>query len=506
LGQSAGLVADWAAGGAAFAFPGAVAAFVAAAVPVDPTPTVTSVREATEPVLAASFLAVCAVLCYAAVTQVAQRRISPPLALGTGLGALAVTAAAFGAPGATLADAWVGGLLLVSAVLLVLAPSIDAGRRADRLLDGSDIAAAAVTAALVGTLARVAGLLGDGAELAAAAFLILVVAAGIRAMPADWRRGPVLGIALTGGVVALIAGWTALSGGLRVLATPGRLWEANLADWPVGGAGNGWQAPVALVLLAGAAAIALPRPWAYDVAGVCVGLATIGAPVALGLPWWSPIVVGGAVATVYGVTAVVAADPRAGLARATVAAAVAVHAVGASLVRPWTTAVALGVVALIGFVVATLARAVGTLSGPAEEAESWTLSPQTAQIGGLAAGGALFALAGSLAALAASLGWSAEVVVLANLGAASLGVAVVALVRRHVPQYLPYATIGIVAGAPPRPSCSAYSPNWSGRSPRRQPRCVSRSAAGRSCSAERCGGSPNRPGPAAGRSAPPSGR
>ncbi|AVT38901.1 zinc ribbon domain-containing protein [Plantactinospora sp. BB1] len=446
-GRWSGLVGDWAAGGAAFAFPGAVAAFVASAVPVDPTPTALSVREATEPVLAASFLAVCAVLCYAAVTQVAQRQISVPLALGTGLGALAVTAAAFGAPGATLPDTLVGGLLLVSAVLLVLAPSIDSGRRADRLLDGSDIAAAAVTAALVGTLARIAGILGDGAELAAAAFLILVVAAGIRAMPVEWRRGPVLGIALTGGIVALLAGWTALSGGLQVLATPGRLWAADLAQWHVSETGTGWQAPVALLLLAGAAAIALPRPWAYDVAAVCVGLATIGTPAAFGLPWWSPIVVGGAVATVYGVSSVVASDPRAGLARATVAGVVALHAVGASLVRPWTTAAALGIVALIGAVVAILARVVGTLSGPADEADTWSMPPQTAQIGGLAAGGALFALSGALASLAAALHRPAEVVVLATLAGASLGVAVTGLVRRQVPQYLPYATMGIVGGA-----------------------------------------------------------
>jgi len=445
LGRWAGLVGDWGAGGVAFAFPGAVAAFVAATVPTDPTPTPASAREATEPVLAASFLAVCAVLCYAAITQVSQRLISMPLAVGTGLGALAVTAAAFAAPGATLADAAVGTLLLVGAVLLVLAPAIDTGRRADRLLDGSDIAAAAATAALVGTLARIAGILADGAELAAAAFVILVVAAGIRAMPAEWRRGPVLGMACCGGVVALIAGYTAVPGGLQALATPGRLWAADLASWSV--EGSGWQAPLALVLLAGAAAIALPRPWAYDVAAACVGLATISAPAALGLPWWSPIVVGGAVATGYGVSAVVAADPRAGLARAAVAGVVALHAAGASLVRPWTTAAALGMIALIGFVVATLARVVGRLAGPADDSGPLTMPAQTAQVGGLAAGGGLLAFAGSLASLCAALGRPAETVVLATLAGASLGVAVVALVRRQVPQYLPYASVGIAGGA-----------------------------------------------------------
>ncbi|MFI6759091.1 SCO7613 C-terminal domain-containing membrane protein [Micromonospora sp. NPDC050417] len=479
LGESAHLVANWAAGGAAFALPGAVAAFVAATVPVDPTPTATSVRDATEPVLAASYLAVCATLLYAALAQVSQRHISLPLTLGTGFGALAVTAAAFGAPGATVADAWVGALLMVAAVLLFLAPSIDAGRRADRLLDGSDFAAAAATAGLVGALARIAGILAPGAELAVGAGLVLVVAVGVRALPEHWRRGPILGIALSGGVIALIAGYTALSGGLRVLATPGRIWAADLDAWPMGSTGgSAWQAPIALILLAAAAAAALPRPWKYDIAGVCVGLATIGTPAALGLPWWSPIVVGGAVATAYGMASAAAADPRAGLARATVAAVVALHAVGASLVRPWTTAAALGVIALVGLVVAVLARTIGNLtptpdtggrttSGdpgydepfdddleddldgePASRVEPIDdLPPHLGQIGGAAAGGALLALPGAFAALAAALGFTADIVLTSALAASSLGVALLALARRRVPRYLPYATVGVVGGA-----------------------------------------------------------
>ncbi|MFK3981042.1 SCO7613 C-terminal domain-containing membrane protein [Micromonospora sp. NPDC050397] len=480
LGESGHLVSAWAAGGAAFALPGAVAAFVAATVPVDPTPTALSVRNATEPVLAASYLAVCATLGYAALAQVSQRNISLPLTLGTGFGALAVTAAAFGAPGAAVPDAWVGALLMVAAVLLFLAPSIDAGRRADRLLDGSDFAAAAATAGLVGALARIAGILAPGAELAVAAGLVVVVAVGVRALPEHWRRGPVLGVVLSGGVIALIAGYTAISGGLRVLATPGRIWAADLDAWPMGSTGaSAWQAPIALVLLAAAAAAALPRPWKYDVAGVCVGLATIGTPAALGLPWWSPIVVGGAVATVYGMAAAAAADPRAGLARATVAAVVALHAVGASLVRPWTTAAALGVIALVGLVVALLARTIGHLApapevhrrhdnrldddpdyddpeyddpdydGPRLEAAEPVddIPPHLGQIGGAAAGGALLALPGAFAALAAALGFTAEVVLTSALAASSLGVALLTLARRWVPRYLPYATVGVVGGA-----------------------------------------------------------
>lgn len=78
-------------------------------------------------------------------------------------------------------------------------------------------------------------------------------------------------------------------------------------------------------------------------AGVGAVLATVAVPAAFDLPWWSPVLVGLTVATVFGMAAVASADPRAGLSRATVAGVVALHAAGAGLVRPWTTALALGV-------------------------------------------------------------------------------------------------------------------------------------------------------------------
>ncbi|SCG74161.1 hypothetical protein GA0070609_4954 [Micromonospora echinaurantiaca] len=436
----------WAAGGAVFALPGAVAAFVAATVPSGPTPTPASLREVTVPVLAAAFLAVCVTLGYAAIVQVSQRQIPVPLAVGTGLGALVVTAAAFGAPGATVADAWVGALLLVAAVLLFLAPSIDAGRRSDLTLDGSDLAAAAVTAALIATLVRVAAVLAPGGQLAVAAALVLVVAVAARAMPTEWRRGPVLGIALGGTLIGVLAGWMALRGGVGVLATPGPIWAGDLSGWPAAPTGGAtWQAPVALALLGVAAAILLPSPWRYDVSGVTAVLATIGAPAAFDLPWWSPVLVGGMVATVFGMAAVASVDPRAALSRATVAGVVALHAAGAGLVRPWTTALALGSIALIGVVVAALARSLAEPLVPDIDADG--MPPYLAQIGGAAAGAAVLALPGAVAALAAEFGRSPQVVLTAALAASSLGLAGVAAVRRQVPQYLPWTSAAAVGGA-----------------------------------------------------------
>ena len=347
----------------------------------------------TVPILAASFLAVCVTLGYAAVVQVSQRHIPAPLSVGTGLGALMVTAAAFGAPGATVADAWVGALLLVAAVLLFLAPSIDAGRRADLTLDGSDLAAAAVTTALIATLVRIGAVLAPGGQLAVAAALLLVVAVGARSMPEEWRRGPILGLTVGGALIGVLAGWSAVRGGVGVLATPGPIWKGDLSGWPAAPVGGStWQAPVALALLALAAGILLPPPWRWDVSGVAVVLATIGAPAAFDLAWWSPVLVGGMVATVFGMAAVATEEARAGLSRATVAGVVALHAAGAGLVRPWTTALALGSIALIGVVVATLAR---VLAGPqVADIETEGMPPHLAQIGGAAIGAALLALPG----------------------------------------------------------------------------------------------------------------
>ncbi|MFG1776090.1 SCO7613 C-terminal domain-containing membrane protein [Micromonospora sp. NPDC049048] len=443
---AADTVSAWAAGGAAFALPGAVAAFVAATVPVDPTPTPASLREVTVPVLAASFLAVCVTLGYAAIVQVSQRRIPTPLAVGTALGAVTVTAAAFGAPGATAADAWVGGLLLVAGAMVVFAGPIDAGRRSDLTLDGSDLAAAAVTTALIATLARITAVLAPGGQLAVAAGLVLVVAVAARAMPEEWRRGPILGIAVGGVLIGLLAGWSALRGGVGVLATPGPIWAGDLTGWPAAPTGGStWQAPIALALLGVAAAILLPPPSKYDVSGAAAVLATIGAPAAFDLPWWSPVLVGGMVATVFGAAAVAAIDPRAALSRAVVAGVVALHAAGAGLVRPWTTALALGSIALIGIVVAALAR---SLAVPlVDDIEYEGMPPHLAQIGGAAAGAALLAFPGAVAALAAEFGHAPEVLITAALAASSLGLAAVAAVRRRIPQYLPWASAAVAGGA-----------------------------------------------------------
>jgi hypothetical protein len=70
-----------------------------------------------------------------------------------------------------------------------------------------------------------------------------------------------------------------------------------------------------------------------------------------------------------------------------------------------------------------------------------------AQIGGAATGAVLLALPGILAALAADQAQGAQVVLTAALAASSLSLAVLALIGRWIPQFLPWATVGLVLGA-----------------------------------------------------------
>ncbi|BBH66207.1 hypothetical protein ACTI_28920 [Actinoplanes sp. OR16] len=450
------VIGDWASGAAALALPGA--AVTAALALADPGGGPPPTEAATVPALAAGFLAVACTLSYAAVYQVARREISLPLTLGTGIGAVAMAVAALFAPGAAAPDLWVGALLLGAAGLLFFAKSIDERGRNDRLLDGPDIAAAAATVAICGALARVAALAFPNSPLAVAGVVVLLVGMGVTVLPEDWKRGPSRGLGIAALVVGLIAGAQAVSGGLRILALPGPFWAADLTAYPQGPPAGAWQAPFALAMVAITAAIGMSKPWSHWASGLAAALATIGTPWALGMPWWAPLLVGGAVAIAYGLASVAAPSPSAARARAAVAAVVLLHAVAACLVRPWATALALLLVVMLGTLVAVLARMPirGAAPDPVEAAEeaaenatmpSSALPRHRAQIGGAATGSILLALPGVFAAAAADQGYDVQVVLTAALAASSIGLAVLAALGKYIPQFLPWATIGLVLGA-----------------------------------------------------------
>ncbi|MEV6965695.1 permease [Hamadaea sp. NPDC051192] len=430
------IIGDTCAGAAAFAAPSAVAATIVTLAP-GVLPSV--------PLIAAALTA-SGTLGYVAIRQVAHREIGLPIAIGSGLGALVITLATFGAEGAGFADTLVATLLLVAAVLLILSSSIDTGIRADRMYDGADYAAAMVVAGAIAAVTRGVSLVLPDSWLVAAALMVLAAAAGIRSMPPDWRRGPVLGASAAGLVVLLIAGYPALIGGLQAVTVEGGLWSGDLASSAVTESELGWQGPLALLALAGAAAIGMPRPRNYDAAAVCVGLATVGTPAALHWPWWSPVVLGLLIAAAYAISAPVAKDPRAGYARIAVAIALAFYAVGAALVRPWTTAAALGVLGLVSLVVLALAAYQNADMAPGDRRTS-----HLGTVGGIGAVGVLLAAPAAVAVLAYMVHGgrsdTRQIVLTAALATVSVGLALAGAARNVIAGYLGWVTVGVsVAG------------------------------------------------------------
>ncbi|QSB13919.1 permease [Natronosporangium hydrolyticum] len=462
-----------AAGAAVLALPGAAATSAAAA---NLGPTL---------VLAVSFTAVSASLSYAVFTQLRDRVVPLPIWAGAGLGTLAVVAATLlSDPGP--AEIGIAVLLLLSAVLTSAGYGFEAIRRPYRRFDTADLAAAAVTVSVVVSLTRLSALslpfTGSNAALTTAAALVTVVTLGVRVLPPEWRRGPVLGVTVIGTVVGAVAAAAAVVGGARALTATGPRWEADLSQWAPGPtvAGITWAAPLALTLLAIAAATVLPPPQRHHASAGLIALAAIGAPAGLGMPWWAPAalatVVGavcalGAVAPslidlrtlrqvppgAAGAAATASPGPlsppvaplgaaEAAWPRAFAAVTLAMYAVAVSLARPWLTAAVLGAITLTGAVVAALAI-------------RRTRPDPRLRVGGVAVTGALLAGPGALLASTAQAGHGMEIGLPAALAGASLGLAVMAMLHMGLAPvpgratepalapYLPYATVGVSAAA-----------------------------------------------------------
>jgi hypothetical protein len=339
-------------GMAMFAAPGAVSASLMILLPQLAIPVA----------LGAMFLTTSVAFAFVSMRLATRRRVDYPLIAGSVLNGPVVAVVAIASGGADLLDAAVVLLVLVTATLLAAAPRLDANRRADRLLDGADIAAAAATVAVAVCLTRVIYRIAPHHWILLSALSVLVLAIGLRTMPAQWRRGPAVGLAVSLPPIGVVAGFHALLGGGHALSLSGKLWSGRAPDLSAAASPFGWQVPAALVLLAFAAAVALPLPLSHYLAAVAIVLAMLGTPAALGWAWWSPIVLGLAVSGCYSVAAVIAIHPRVGYSRLAVAIALGLHALLVSLVALWTTTVTLAILALTWLIVTLLNTAVKRLS------------------------------------------------------------------------------------------------------------------------------------------------
>ncbi|MGC9666790.1 SCO7613 C-terminal domain-containing membrane protein [Planosporangium sp. 12N6] len=433
-------VAAWAAGGAAFALPGAVCSGLTALV-----------RESVFPgagasfVLAGGFVAVSGTLAYAAVRLVSGRRENRPLLLGTFLGTFVVAVATLVARGTTIVDMAVGLLLVASAILLWTAPSLSDRVIFGQRLNGRDVAAGAVAASATVALARVLALVVPGVGLVTTAVLVLTVAVAVRAMPAPQRRGPVAGEMVVGAVIAAVCGVAALGAAVGVIGAAHPVWRASLGPaWQEAASRYtpyGWQTPVALLLIGLAALVVVPGALGDGIATVTLGLAAVAAPVAFELPWWSPMAIGLLAMLGLGVAAALADRPRVAFTRATVAAMLALYVAAASLVRPASTAATLESVALVASLVAALA---GVRLADTRTAGARLARAHLVPVGGGACAAAVLALAGAAGAIAGGGGHPAPVVLAGALAATSTALPVAGLACWRIPGFLSYVT-GAVA-------------------------------------------------------------
>jgi hypothetical protein len=427
LGPYAGRAADAGWGAAGFALPGAIA-FATAGTTNGSNPV---------PVLAATFLTVAGTLTATAIAQVARGRPSPLMVSGTTAGAGVTAVAAAVTPGVAMVDLGVAVLLLVGALTLTLAPWLDLDRITTRA-DGLDLSAAAVTAAAIVAVARVGGLVAPRYQLAIAATLVLIMAVGVRAMPREWRHGPVLGGSLVGVVIAVFAGIDAVRSGLAAVDAVRPVWHTDLAHWTAAVPGlPGPQLPIALLLLAGAR-VALDGGAKYIVSSVCLGLALLAVPTAFGLPWWSPVAFSGLGAAVLGILAALSVTADAGFARYGMATVLFADTIGTSLVRPAITGQTLvASTVILGALAWTAAR---TLRRHEEVGHPLL-------IGGSALTTALLTLPAGVACLARAQGGSWAFALTAALAGACLGLALTALVSYNSEALLPWATAGVaIAG------------------------------------------------------------
>ncbi|MFG2038347.1 SCO7613 C-terminal domain-containing membrane protein [Dactylosporangium sp. NPDC048998] len=446
-------VSDAAAGGALFALPGAAAA--AAAIVFGDLPGGATV------VLVLSFLALAVSLGVAALTQVARGEPSPPLLAGATAGTVAVGVATVVARGATTIDLVIGLLMVIAAVMLWAAPRMDDRRTFGIDFSGADAAAAAVTTAAIGAVARAVSLAASGIEVVTLALLVFIVAVAARTLPEEWRRGPVVGAAMVGFGTGLYAGALSVVGAIGVIRAADPAWHAPLdAHWAATAYGLvqfGWQVPIALLLLAGAAAIGLPQPYGDDTASAALVLATLGAPVGLGLGWQAPMVIGWAAATGVAAWASFARSWRGAYTRLGAALVAGTFAAGAGLVRPGATAGTLAALGVSGVFIAGLARNVARLrqGRPADASQGRPAQggrdPDDGPlgvVGGTAVAGALFAFTGAAAAVVGGIYPDrASTILIAALATAAVGLAAAAAAAQKAPGYLPYVSAGVAVSA-----------------------------------------------------------
>ncbi|GLH97229.1 SCO7613 C-terminal domain-containing membrane protein [Phytohabitans aurantiacus] len=249
-------------------------------------------------------------------------------------------------------------LVLMAAVAAVLAAaSATAARGVPAPGVFAPAPAQAVFAPAPAPGAAVPGAAVPGAAALGAAALGGVEPASVGAAVRAARFGTRVGAATVAGLVGLVA--VVMAGVVAAVSATRALppWDADLNEHALP---YDWQVPVAVVLVAGAVALLMPRAYWRDAAVFGGAFAVLALP----LPWWLTPLVGLAAG---GGLALVAARLRR-VNWAVLGGVLALHAAVASLARPLTGAVVLAAAAVTGVAVAAAGRrsaigGVGLLAG-----------------------------------------------------------------------------------------------------------------------------------------------
>ncbi|HWG98629.1 MAG TPA: hypothetical protein VNV66_04720, partial [Pilimelia sp.] len=336
-----------------------------------------------------------------------------------------------------------GGALLAAAGAQLAVAGQRRGALARALAGGALVLAAAVA------LGWFAVTLPHTLDLVALPAVVTLLAAAVAAcgrwLSPPVRRGAHVAALVVAGCGAALAALVTLAVAAVTVeaAAPWFRAELNRPDRPLD-----WQLPAAVVLLAIALAILLPRPVRPDVGLAGAGLLALAVPATMPLPWWSAPAVALAAATGLAAVAVRTRAPLAATARALLAAGLVGYAVLTGAARPASLAAVLGAVLVLGASVAALGAGRVAAAGPR--------SARLVGGGALALGlsGAPTAAAAALYAAGPAPGWPSR----AALAAAALLLVVPPAVRRAWPGYPGFALFGVCVAAATAPLAALWAP------------------------------------------------
>ncbi|GII24983.1 SCO7613 C-terminal domain-containing membrane protein [Planosporangium mesophilum] len=335
------------------------------------------------------------------------------------------------------ADAY-GSAIRTGLVLILAAAVVVAAAMVGPVAELRHVAAGGATLAVLTAVARVTVVGRPSWALAAVAAEIAALAAVVRALPGRVRPGPRVAALLTAGVPGLGAAIWALLVGLMTAAVAVPAWRTGIQ--PV--SGSNWWPPVAIALLGFALAVLLPRRAAVEAAVGTAAVLALAVPRTVSLPWWTPSILDGLVVVPLALASVTARSVRGSAVYGGVAGLLAAHAILAGLARPAGVTVVLAALVVVATTVAVLGRATAAPAEPGQPAEpgkpaepGQPAEPARRVVGAAAAGVALLALPGLVAAVGTTAG--AEPATVRGLALAGLVVAVTAVLvlRRVQPAY-----------------------------------------------------------------------